>query len=431
MPSPAKVLEALNTKQANQILAKLYGEKPVRLDSQHPRYRNLITQFMSLFPERDDIVLFSTPGRSEVGGNHTDHNAGRVLAAAVDLDNIAVAARNDTAKITVYSVGYPVVVIDVNQLAPIESEKYTSSALIRGVCARMKELSYDVGGFDACVTSDVLKGSGLSSSAAYEVLIASILNHYYNHDRIEAILLAKICQYAENNYFGKPCGLMDQTTCAVGGFVTIDFKDSNNPVVKKVVYDFSTSGYAMVIVDTGGNHADLTEDYAAIAREMKDIAKFFGGKVLREFSKEKVLENISYLRTKVNDRAILRAFHFYDDDQRVVDQVAALENNDFQKFLDLVIESGRSSWMLLQNSYTSKNVTEQGISLGLTVSQNLLNGRGAWRVHGGGFAGTIQAFVPQDQLGKYIETMRGIFGQNSCHELMIRQVGATLLGFVD
>ncbi len=431
MPSPAKVLEALNTKQANQILAKLYGEKPVRLDSQHQRYRNLITQFMSLFPERDDIVLFSTPGRSEVGGNHTDHNAGRVLAAAVDLDNIAVAARNDTAKITVYSVGYPVVVIDVNQLVPIESEKYTSSALIRGVCARMKELNYEVGGFDACVTSDVLKGSGLSSSAAYEVLIASMLNHYYNHDRIEAILLAQICQYAENNYFGKPCGLMDQTTCAVGGFVTIDFKDSNNPVVKKVVYDFSTSGYAMVIVDTGGNHADLTEDYTAVAREMKDIAKVFGGNVLREFSKEKVLENISYLRTKVNDRAILRAFHFYDDDQRVVDQVAALENNDFQIFLDLVIESGRSSWMLLQNSYTSKNVTEQGISIGLAVSQNLLNGRGAWRVHGGGFAGTIQAFVPQDQLGKYIETMRGIFGQNSCHELMIRQVGTTRLGFVD
>jgi galactokinase len=430
MPEPTKTLEALHTEKADGVLRKLYGNKPAGLHRQRQRYADLVKKFTALFPGRDDVKLFSTPGRTEVGGNHTDHNAGRVLAAAVDLDAIAAVAKHDEGIIRVQSEGYPQSIINTGELSAVESERYTSSALIRGVCARMKQLGYSIGGFDACVTSDVLKGSGLSSSAAFEVLVATILNHLYNDGQIDDISVAQISQYAENNYFGKPCGLMDQTTCAVGGFVTIDFRDLKNPAVKKVGFDFAASGFSMVIVDTGGTHANLNEDYAALEHEMKEVARAFGGQVLREFSQEAVLNNIPYLRSKVNDRAILRAFHFYDDDRRVVDQVAALEKNDFNQFLSLVTESGYSSWMLCQNCYSHKNIEEQGISVALAVTERLLKGRGAWRVHGGGFAGTIQAFVPGDLLGRYMAHMQAIFGEDSCHELMIRPVGTTSVEIV-
>ena len=430
MAKAARILEALNTEKAEKALTKLYGSKPAGLRRQRQRYADLIESFTSLFPGKDDIQMFSTPGRTEVGGNHTDHNAGRVLAAAVDLDAIAAVAKNEAGIIRVQSEGYPQSIINISELSVVEGEKYTSSALVRGVCARMKQLGYNIGGFDAYVTSNVLKGSGLSSSAAFEVLVATLLNHLYNDDKIDDISVAQISQYAENNYFGKPCGLMDQTTCAVGGFVTIDFKDFKNPVVKKVAFDFAASGFSMVIVDTGGNHADLNDDYAALEHEMKDVARAFGGRVLRQFSQEKVLNDIPYLRSKVSDRAILRALHFYGDDQRVVDQVEALEKNDFNRFLNLVIESGYSSWMLCQNCYSNKHIEEQGISVALAVSENLLKGRGAWRVHGGGFAGTIQAFVPGDLLGRYIDRLRSIFGENSCHELMIRPAGTTRVTIV-
>lgn len=429
----AKVTEVINTlkdRKSDGILVELYGNKPGVIEKQTARYIELIGKFLSLFPESDDIEIFSTPGRTEVGGNHADHNAGRVLAAAVDLDVVAVVSRNDKGIIIVQSEGYPKNIINITELSPVESEKYTSAALIRGVCARMKDLGYNLGGFNAYVTSNVLKGSGLSSSAAFEVLIVTILNHLYNEGKVNDILNAQIAQYSENNYFGKPCGLMDQTTCAVGGFVTIDFKDFENPVVKKVDFNFASSGFSMVIVDTGGNHADLNEDYAAIEHEMKDVARAFGGKVLREFSAQKVLDNISYLRTKVNDRAILRAIHFYADDQKVVNQVEALEKNDFGQFLSLIIQSGYSSWMLCQNCYSHKNIEEQGISVALAVTESMLKGRGAWRVHGGGFAGTIQVFVPNDLLGEYIEKMQSIFGENSCYELIVRPVGTVKLELI-
>lgn len=430
MPKIEKVLDSLKNRQMDSLLVKLYGNRPKVLDSQIKRYSDAIENFRSIYPGKSDIELFSTSGRTEVGGNHTDHNAGRVLAAAVDLDVIAVVSKNNDGIIRVQSKGYPMDKVDLNRLTPVDSEKYTSAALVRGISARLKDLGYNIGGFDAYTTSNVLKGSGLSSSAAFEVLIVTILNHLYNNGDVNDILNAQIAQYAENNFFGKPCGLMDQTSCAVGGFVTIDFKDFRNPVVRKVDYDFSSSGFTLVIVDTGGNHANLNEDYAAIANEMKSVAKAFGGQVLREFSKEKVLENVQFLRTKVNDRAVLRALHFYADDSRVVEEVDALQKKDFNKFLSLIIESGNSSWMLNQNCYSPKNPDEQGLSLALAVSKTLLEGKGAWRVHGGGFAGTIQAFVPNSLLDEYLARMRGIFGENSCHELIIRPVGTTKLDII-
>lgn len=422
-----KLPDVLRGEKASEVFRKLYGEKPAVLEKQAARYRKAIENFRAAFPGKTVVQLFSTPGRTEVGGNHTDHNAGRVLAAAVDLDVIAVVSANDTGIITVQSEGYPVDVLDTRQLAPVKKEKYSFAALIRGICARLRDLGYNIGGFDAYTTSNVLKGSGLSSSAAFEVLIVCILNHLYNNGRIDDIQNARIVQYAENEFFGKPCGLMDQTTCAVGGFVTIDFLDFDNPKVEKVDFDFTLSGFSMVIVDTGGNHADLNEDYSALEHEMKEVARAFGGQVLREFSAEKILENIAYLRTRVNDRAILRALHFYQDDLRVVRQVQALQEGDFDTFQNLVIESGVSSWMLCQNCYSCSSCKEQGISVALTVAESLLKGRGSWRVHGGGFAGTIQAFVPEDLLGTYVDKMKGIFGEKSCYELMIRPVGAVRL----
>ena len=421
----SELLDILNAGKADDVLGELYGSASAMLQKQRQRYIGLIEEYTHAFRGKRDIELFSAPGRTEVGGNHTDHNAGRVLAAAVDLDIVAAVARNDEDVIRVQSGEYPAATVRIDELAVVESEQFTPSALVRGVCARMKQLGYNIGSFDACTTSNVPEGSGLSSSAAFEVLVATILNYLYNDNSIDTVTVAQISQYAENEYFGKPCGLMDQTTCAVGGLVTIDFEDFENPVVKKVDLNFAASGFSVVIVNTGGSHADLHSDYIALEHEMKAVARALGGDVLRRFSRQKVLSNIPYLRTQVSDRAILRALHFYGDDQRVVDQVEALERNDFEGFLDLVVESGYSSWMLCQNCYSCSDVEEQGISVALAVSERILKGKGAWRVHGGGFAGTIQAFVPNDLLGQYVGQMRAIFGEDSCHELMIRPVGAT------
>jgi galactokinase len=427
MPSIHKVLEALNSGKADPLFRKLYGNKPGSVQKQVERYKKAIDEFKALYPDQTDIQLFSSPGRTEVGGNHTDHNGGRILAAAVDLDIIAVVAKNDLQAIRVKSEGYSQDVISLDQLSPVESEKYASAALARGVCARFHQLGYKIGGFDAFATSSVPKGSGLSSSAAYEVLVAVIENDLYNGSSLNPVLLAQISQFSENNFFGKPCGLMDQSTCAVGGFVTIDFKDFVHPIVKKVEFDFAASGFSMVIVDTGGNHADLNDDYTALEHEMKEVARAFGGQVLREFSASKVLANLAFLRTRVNDRAILRALHFFGDDQRVVDQVKALETNDFNNFLQMIIDSGYSSWMWCQNCYSHKDIEEQGISVALAASETILKGKGAWRVHGGGFAGTIQAFVPDDLLEEYVREMNAIFGAGVCHELMIRPLGGVQL----
>ncbi len=431
MPSIQALARFLETPEAAEKLSVLYGNQPQRLAAMQARWLNLVRSFSVRFPAGGaDVMLISTPGRTEVGGNHTDHNAGRVLAAAVDLDLIAAAERTGDGIVTVYSEGYPAVRIDTRSLEPEEEERLSTAALIRGICARMQELGWKIGGFNAVLTSDVPKGSGLSSSAAFEVEIASILNHLYNDGKLEPLQNALISQYAENNYFGKPCGLMDQTTCAVGGFVTIDFKDAHNPLVHKVGYDFSSSGYSLVIVEAGGDHADLTDEYSAVTGEMKSVAHALGGRVLRDASLEQMMAALPELHHKVNDRALLRAFHFYADNRRVGEQVQALEAGQFRRFLDLVNESGRSSWMLLQNCYSTNRPTHQGIPLALAVTAQLLGERGACRVHGGGFAGTIQAFVPTDMLEGYVVQMEAIFGQGTCYPVMVRTAGSVKLDLI-
>jgi galactokinase len=422
MPTLSNLIEAIKSGGADRSLVQLYGD--AGLAHQRVRYSEVLERLSARCPGAADVALFSAPGRTEVGGNHTDHNGGRVLAAAVNLDAIAAAARRDDGIIRLRSEGYGESVVDSGRLDVVEGERGTVAALVRGVCAGMAARGHEIGGFDACVTSDVLKGSGLSSSAAFEVLAGAVLNGLYNDGRVDAIAVAQVGQYAENVHFGKPCGLMDQTASSLGGFVTIDFRDAAHPVVQRVSFDFSGSGHALVIVDTGGDHADLTPEYAAVRIEMQTVAAALGGQVLRDVGEEQALRNVPALRAQAGDRAILRALHFFEDDRRVAAQGEALEAGQFDRFLELVIESGRSSWMLLQNCYPPGSSRAQGVPLALALSERFLAGRGAWRVHGGGFAGTIQAFVPRDLLPDYLARMRAVFGQDACHELSVRQAGA-------
>jgi galactokinase len=410
----------------NTTFRELYGANEEVLKEQATRYNQLIEKFNAAFGAKD-IMIFSSPGRTEIGGNHTDHNFGRVLAGAVNLDNVAVAALNNTNIVRIESVGYPKFEVDLTNLTPNIKENFTSIALVRGISSRMKDLGFKIGGFDCCIDGGVPVGSGLSSSASFEVLIGVIISHLFNNGKLDPVQNAIIGQYSENVFFGKPCGLMDQTACAVGGLVTIDFKDPSNPIVKKVNFDFVATGFALVITDTGGNHADLNDEYASLPTDMKAVAAELGSKVLRQVTLDQVLEIAPKIRQKVGDRAILRAIHFQGDNQRVVDQVNALEKNDFKAFLNMVVDSGFSSYMYNQNIFPVNNVKEQGVSLALALSDIVLKGQGAWRVHGGGFAGTIQAFVPQSLLGKYISTLEHVFGQGSCHKLFIRKNGADKL----
>jgi len=397
------IIERLRDKN-NSTLKELYGSDGTILEKQTARYCLLLSKFRDTF-NCNEADVFSSPGRSEIGGNHTDHNHGRVLAAAVNLDNIAVAAKNNTNIIRILSIGYPQFEVDLSVLNPDKNEYYTSASLLRGISSRLKTLGFAIGGFNAIIDGGVPKGSGLSSSASFEVLIGTIISHLFNEGNIDPITNAITGQYAENNFFGKPCGLMDQTACAVGGFISIDFKDPSNPIVNKVDFDFSSTGFALVITDTGGNHADLNDEYASIPSEMKSVAATLGKTVLRDISLEQLVDTIPLLRKITGDRAILRAFHFLGDNERVVMQVDALEKNDFPAFLQLVIDSGYSSYIYNQNVFPVNNAREQGVSLALALSEMVLKGQGAWRVHGGGFAGTIQAFVPQQLLDEYISTL--------------------------
>ncbi|MEM1485342.1 galactokinase family protein [Oscillospiraceae bacterium PP1C4] len=419
----------MNTRQMNdyisagkldEVFRYLYMEKAPQ---QRQRYCAAVAEFEQLFGGGRTVELFSAPGRTEVGGNHTDHQRGRVLAASVNLDVIAAASKNDENVIRIQSEGFPMDTVDLSDLNIREDEKNCAAALIRGVAARFHELGFKIGGFDAYTTSSVLKGSGLSSSAAFETLVGVLLSNLYADAKVTPVQIAQIGQYAENVYFGKPCGLMDQTASSVGGFVAIDFKDPANPVVERVDVDFAKSGYKLCVVDTGGNHADLTDDYAAMPTEMKSVAKVFGREVLREVDPAEFYASIARVRSVCTDRAVLRAVHFFADNERVPKQAAALKANDFETFKQLIIESGRSSFMYLQNVYTCKNPQEQGLSLALAISEQMLAGRGAWRVHGGGLAGTIQCFVPDDMLESYKEAVETVFGENTCHVLSIRPVG--------
>ena len=407
----------------NSVFMKLYGNDSETLRKQAIRYNMLLNKYLETF-EGFNADIFSSPGRTEIGGNHTDHNHGRVLAAAVNLDNIAVAAKNSSNTVRILSLGYPQFEVDLSGLNPDKNEYFSSASLVRGISSRVKALGFSIGGFDAVIDGGVPKGSGLSSSASFEVLIGTIISCLFNDGKLDPITNAIIGQYAENNFFGKPCGLMDQTACAVGGFIAIDFEDPSNPIVKKVDFDFASTGFALVITDTGGNHAELNNEYASLPSEMKSVASALGASVLREVSLPKIVEAIPALRRTVGDRAILRAYHFQGENQRVLKQVAALERNDFMAFLHLVIESGYSSFMYNQNVFPVNNVKEQGVSLALALSEMVLKGQGAWRVHGGGFAGTIQAFVPQHLLAEYIFMLEHVFGSGACNKLFIRKQGA-------
>ena len=395
------------------------------VEKQKPRYVETLNDFGELFGYDREVSIMSAPGRTEVCGNHTDHNNGKVLAASINLDAIAVASKNDDNTIRVKSKGHRMNVVDLNDLEPNEDNFGDSTTLVQGVAAGIKNLGYNIGAFDACTTSDVMGGSGLSSSAAFEVLLGSIFSYAFNDGKISAVDIAKVAQYSENVFFGKPCGLLDQMASSVGSFVTIDFESTENPVIKKIDFDFSKSGHSLCIVDTGGNHSDLTDDYAAVRGEMEAVAKAMGKSVLRETTYEDFMANLPKITQQVNDRAILRAIHFYYENMRVDNAIAALEHNDFEALKEIIIDSGNSSYMLNQNVYSPKNPTEQKLSLALAISKELLAGKGAWRVHGGGFAGTIQAFVPNDMLNDYKSAIEGVFGDGSCHVLIIRPVGGT------
>lgn len=409
----------------NPVFQELYGSDEKVLKEQADRYAALMADFQELFGT-DDVSLFSSPGRTEIGGNHTDHNYGRVLAGAVNLDMIAVAAANGTKTIRIKSAGYPEFQVDLSSLEIDESQFYTSSSLVKGICTRMKENGYQIGGFDACINGRVPKGSGLSSSASFEVLVGAVVNNLFNDGKMSGVENAIIGQWSENNFFGKPCGLMDQTACSVGGLITIDFKDPANPIVKEVDFDFVSTGFALVITDVGGGHDDAASqaEYASLPTEMKAVAAELGAKVLREVTLEQIVEKMPDIRKKTGDRALLRAYHFQGDNQRVVDQVAALENNDFQTFLKLVVESGYSSYMYNQNIFDVVHKDDQVVSLALALSEMVLKGKGAWRVHGGGFGGTIQAFVPQESLDEYVKVLEHVYGEGKCHKLFIRSKGA-------
>lgn len=415
------VLKAKNG-ELDKTFEHLYGKD--RVEAQRARYAQAASEFANIYGDKD-VSVFSVPGRSEISGNHTDHQRGRVLAAALDLDIIAVAAKTDDKRICIKSKGFPEDVVDISKLDPDAYENYGSAAIIAGICHGFAKNGFGFGGFCAYTTSDVLKGSGISSSAAFEVQVCNVLNHFYNDGKIEAPELAKISQYAENVFFGKPSGLMDQTACAVGGFVAIDFEDPKAPVIEKLDFSLAKAGYCLCIVNTGGNHADLNDDYASVPAEMRSVAAELGREVLRGTTYDEILSALPALREKVGDRAIMRAMHFVEENERVWKQKDALKAGDLEGFLSGVLASGDSSFKQLQNVFTVKNVTEQGLSLALALCKHVLNGKGgAWRVHGGGFAGTVQAFVPTALKDEFTSVMDGAFGKGACAVLNIRPEGA-------
>ncbi|MBO7176951.1 MAG: galactokinase [Clostridia bacterium] len=419
-----ELIAAIQSGSADAVLTRLYGEEA--LGAQKARYIAAVESFTALYGTDRDLGIYSVAGRSEISGNHTDHNHGCVIAASVDLDIIAVAAAREDSIIRVKSEGFPEDVVDISVYTEPDASKYaTSASIIAGMCRAFTDKGLTIGGFDAYTTSSVLKGSGLSSSAAFEDMIGNLLSHMYNDGKVDNVEIAKMAQFAENKFFGKPCGLMDQMACAVGGIIAIDFADTTAPIITKETFDITAQGYNLCIVNTGGNHADLGDDYASVPAEMKAVAAYFSKEVLRDTDEEAVIAAIPALREKVGDRAILRALHFFAENKRVAAQKEALEHNDLDGFFAGVLASGRSSFCYLQNVYTVKNLTEQGLSLALCLADRALSGkRAAWRVHGGGFAGTIQAFVPTAEVPAFRQTMDAAFGEGACIVLRIRPEGA-------
>ncbi|MEH2942988.1 galactokinase family protein [Lachnospiraceae bacterium KK002] len=415
------LLEEFAAKQHQERLQEIYVDTGV-LDCQNRRYQDAIHKYEELYGA-GPVELFSAPGRSEVGGNHTDHQHGEVLAASINLDAIAVVSKSQEPVIKLLSDGYPMITVDLSSLEKNNGEEGTSAGLIRGMVYGLQKNGHKTGGFQAYVTSDVLNGAGMSSSAAFEVLVGTIISGLYNEMSISPVEIAQVAQYAENVYFGKPCGLMDQMACSVGGLIHIDFADPEHPVVEKVEVDFSAYNHSLCITDTKGSHADLTDEYALIPQEMKLVADFFGKGFLREVKAEEFYKKIPEIRRTCGDRPVLRALHFFEEDKRVEKEVSALKKGDFQGFLDTVQDSGNSSFKYLQNIYTNKDVQNQSVSMGLAVSDSILSGHGISRVHGGGFAGTIQAFVADDFVEEYRKTLDGLYGEGSCHVLKVRPFG--------
>ncbi len=415
------LLEEFAAQQHQERLAEIYVDPGV-LPYQCTRYQRAIREFENLYGS-GEAEIYSAPGRSEVGGNHTDHQHGEVLAASINLDAIAIVRRTEENQIQLLSDGYPMITVDLSNLENKKEEEGTSVGLIRGMAYGLQKNGHKIGGFQAYVTSDVLNGAGMSSSAAFEVLVGTILSGLYNEMSVSPVEIAQVAQYAENVYFGKPCGLMDQMACSVGGLIHIDFSEPASPIVEKVEVDFGVYKHSLCITDTKGSHADLTDDYALIPQEMKKVAKYFGKDFLREVDPASFCKELPKIRKKCGDRPVLRALHFFEEDKRVEKEVSALREGDFQAFLQTVKESGDSSFKYLQNIYTNKDVQNQSVSIGLAVSDSILPGHGVSRVHGGGFAGTIQAFVADDFVEEYRRGLDNVYGEGSCHVLKVRPFG--------
>ena len=425
MYSCNQLLQALKGGQCDAPLSAVYTAEG--LDQTRARAVRVAQALADTFAPQGDAALFSGPGRTELGGNHTDHQHGRVLCASVDMDMLACAAPNGLNVIRVQSEGYPALEVDLSDLSPRPQEANTSAALVRGVAEGIAKRGYAVGGFDACAVSTVLSGSGLSSSAAYEILIGNIINHFFCQGKLDAVELAKIGQYAENVHFGKPCGLMDQMGSSVGGMVSIDFAGPATPVIEKVDFDLAAAGYALCIIDTGADHADLTDEYAAVPAELKEICAHFGKAVLREVPALDFFAALPDLRRECGDRAVLRAVHIYDENDRVAGEVGALRRGDFDAFLSLVNASGLSSWRYLQNIVPAGYTRHQEMALALALAERALDSAGAVRVHGGGFAGTIQAFVPLERVAKFKAEMERVLGKGKCHVLRVRPQGGCVV----
>ena len=419
------MLAQIKRQPSLERLSRLYGLRNGELAKQVSRYTGLVKTHEDSFHTSAPLYMISAPGRTEIIGNHTDHNNGRVLAAAVNLDCLACVSPRDDMIVRIQSAGYPGIELSLDDLDKHPEEEGTSAALVRGVAKGMADRGYKLGGFDAAVTSDVIGGSGLSSSAAYEVMVCAVIDALYNGFVVDSTVRAQISQYAENEYFGKPSGLMDQMACSTGGLVTIDFKDVKNPVVEPLFYDFRQAGYSLVVVNTGGSHDNLTDEYAAVRTEMQAVANALGKEVLRQVRPEELWQAIPELRKKLGERPILRALHFMSENRRVKDMVAGIKNGDLNAMFENIIASGESSWMLLQNLYPAGK--EQPLSLALAMASYQLKGKGAWRVHGGGFAGTTLNFVPNEQVDDFVAKLEAVFGIHACYVLNVRPEGAAVV----
>ena len=416
-------LKLLESEKAKKLLGELYGKAAVAENQK--RYEDLVGKFVKEFGEKD-LYLFSSPGRTEISGNHTDHNHGKVLAGSINLDCVGVAAVNDTNFVNIVSETFnQSFTIDLNHLEPSDRMAGTVD-LVKGLLKGFEKSGYEVGGFDAYVTSNVISAAGVSSSASFEMLLCSMLNTFFNAGKMDTVAYAHIGKYSENHYWNKASGLLDQMACAVGGLITIDFLEPQAPVVEKIDFDFASQNHSLIIVNTGKGHADLSADYSSVPNEMKKVAQFFGKEVCAEIKEQDVIDHLAELRAYAGDRSVLRALHFCEENKRVEAEVRALKENRFGDFLDGITSSGNSSWKWLQNCYTNSNVQEQGISIALALTEMFIaeKRRGACRIHGGGFAGVIMAMLPNDLVDEYVTYIEKAMGEGSAYRMSIRPYGA-------